>query len=90
MHWPESYIPDYILPRNIVSSLSNGIREDHEKGQHVKHQLHLWSQALGIRVRIQKALAIGNRLPQVNPSSFGRFCEIYVLSMIAPYLPEIH
>lgn len=55
------------MGNNTIQQFSStSLKEDIEKGTAAKHQLSLWDSFLEMRIRLQKALLIGNRLPQLD------------------------
>ncbi|ORZ20391.1 apoptosis antagonizing transcription factor-domain-containing protein [Absidia repens] len=50
----------------MLSQLAQNTSGEIEKGQHVRQQLTLWDNCLETRIRIQKAVELGNQLPQVD------------------------
>ncbi|XP_027052204.1 protein AATF-like [Pocillopora damicornis] len=56
---------DEDMGNNTIQQFSStSLKEDIEKGTAAKHQLSLWDSFLEMRIRLQKALLIANRLPQ--------------------------
>ncbi|CAO3592518.1 unnamed protein product [Absidia cylindrospora] len=52
--------------KDMLSQLAQNTTGEIEKGQHVRQQLTLWDNCLETRIRIQKAVELGNQLPQVD------------------------
>eukprot|EP00842_Homolaphlyctis_polyrhiza_P002719 jgi/Hompol1/3448/HPOL_006539-RA len=57
--------------KKMLRTLSQSAQADVQKGQHVRNQLALSDGLLDIRIRIQKAIDLANRLPQ--PDTFAAF-----------------
>ncbi|XP_041947121.1 protein AATF [Alosa sapidissima] len=55
----------------VMTFSKEKVDEEVEKGKSVKNQLALWDQLLESRIKIQKALATANQLPQ--PQTFPEF-----------------
>ncbi|CAG8439675.1 6486_t:CDS:2 [Diversispora eburnea] len=53
--------------------MSQSVKEDVNKGHHVKTQTGLWDKFLDTRIRLQKAVSIANRIPQ--PSVYTKYLE---------------
>ncbi|KAJ3307650.1 hypothetical protein HDU76_004469 [Blyttiomyces sp. JEL0837] len=57
--------------KTMVARLSQAAQGDVEKGFHVQNQTTIWESLLDIRIQIQPALSIANRLP--DPSNYPKF-----------------
>ncbi|KAJ3003086.1 hypothetical protein HKX48_001954, partial [Thoreauomyces humboldtii] len=55
----------------LVKTMSASAKSDVEKGHHVRAQITLWDGLLDSRIRIQRAVAVANRLP--HPSLYPAF-----------------
>ncbi|KAK2581039.1 hypothetical protein KPH14_006086 [Odynerus spinipes] len=51
---------------NFRTMSSTNINEEREKGKSVQSQLKLWESLLEMRIRLQKCLVVGNRMPQYD------------------------
>ncbi|KAG9304948.1 hypothetical protein G9A89_003117 [Geosiphon pyriformis] len=74
--------------RNLVKKISQNAKADIIKGQHVKAQMDLWDTCLDTRIRLQKALAITNCLPQYD--TYQQFTSTKAKLTIEETQKELH
>ncbi|KAH7927856.1 TRAUB-domain-containing protein [Leucogyrophana mollusca] len=62
-----AHVPDPLVPADdLASSLRKTRDEDRKKGKAVSRQIALWDSLLDARIRLQKAVTAGNRLPPLE------------------------
>lgn len=55
-----------VADSNFKTMSRTNIQEEQEKGKCVQSQLKIWENLLEMRIRLQKCLIVGNRLPQYD------------------------